>query len=91
MIPFEHLLWIVPFCLAAGMLFSELAGKWNKKTGEINVTEKEDEEPEKERNQMELRAGMGVYRNNDPTFAEQFVNIMNYNGETQKEGDYEER
>lgn len=39
---------------------------------------------------MSLRNGMGVTRCENPTFAEQLVNIMNYSGENQKEGDYEE-
>ena len=40
--------------------------------------------------EMRLRNGMGVTRDRNPSFAEQWVNIMNYNGESQLEGDYEE-
>lgn len=48
------------------------------------------EEPEeKELDPMTLRNDFGVYRGEKPTFAEQWVNIMNYSGENQKEGDYE--
>ncbi len=39
---------------------------------------------------MFLRNGYGVTRDKNPTFAEQWVNIMNYSGESQLEGDYEE-
>ena len=48
------------------------------------------EEPEeKELDPMTLRNDFGVYRGEKPTFAEQWVNIMNYSGENQKEEDYE--
>ncbi|MBQ7874574.1 MAG: hypothetical protein IJ306_05380 [Oscillospiraceae bacterium] len=39
---------------------------------------------------MMLRNGFGVTRDRNPTFAEQYMNILNYNGESQTEGDYEE-
>ena len=39
---------------------------------------------------MSLRNGFYTTRAKDPTFAEQWVNIMNYSGESQTEGDYEE-
>ncbi|MBR5309578.1 MAG: hypothetical protein IKU42_00455 [Oscillospiraceae bacterium] len=39
---------------------------------------------------MILRNGYGVTRDRKPTFAEQWVNIVNYCGESQLEGDYEE-
>ena len=48
------------------------------------------EEPkEEELAPMTLRNGYGVTRCEKPTFAEQWVNIMNYSGENQKEEDYE--
>lgn len=48
------------------------------------------EEPEEEElDPMTLRNDFNVYRGEKPTFAEQWVNIMNYSGENQKEGDYE--
>lgn len=39
---------------------------------------------------MLLRNGYGVTKDRKPTFAEQWVNIINYCGESQLEGDYEE-
>lgn len=55
-------------------------------------TEKEEaplpfeEKPEEEElDPMTLRNDFGVYRGEKPTFAEQWVNIMNYNGKNQKE------
>lgn len=39
---------------------------------------------------LELRNGFGVTREKNPTFAEQWVNILNYSGESQTEVDYEE-
>lgn len=72
-------------CLALGIIIGGAVGYlFGKKE-----TEEEPEKPEEE--PLGLRAGMGVYRNDDPTIAEQFVNIINYNGENQKEGDYEKR
>ena len=37
---------------------------------------------------MSLRNGFGVTKAKDPTFAEQWVNILNYDGRNQKEEDY---
>ena len=45
---------------------------------------------EKEPEMMALRNGFNVTRDKNPTFAEQWVNIMNYSGENQKEENYEE-
>lgn len=92
MIPFEHLLWVVPFCLGVGMLFAEISEKWNRKSGEIKTVRKEPEEQEEdmEIDPMTLRNGYGITKDRNPTFAEQWVNIMNYSGESQLEGDYDE-
>ncbi len=96
MMPFEHLLWVVPLCLGMGMIFSETVGKWNRKTGEIKIVdkyqneEKEDTSENEETDFMTLRNGYGVTKDRNPTFAEQWVNIMNYSGENQLEGDYDE-
>lgn len=95
MIDIINLLWIVPFCLGIGFVFAEIIGSWNRKCGEIRQVEKETEEtvrPEdgEELNPMRLRNGFGVTKDKNPTFAEQWVNIMNYSGENQKEEDYEE-
>ena len=43
------------------------------------------DEEEEELDPMTLRNDFGVYRGEKPTFAEQWVNIMNYNGRNQKE------
>ena len=48
-----------------------------------------EEQEEKELDPMTLRNGYGVTRCEKPTFAEQWVNIMNYSGENQREEDYE--
>ena len=46
------------------------------------------EEPkEEELDPMTLRNYFDVYKGDKPTFAEQWVNIMKWNGENQKEGD----
>ena len=39
---------------------------------------------------FELRNGFGVTKDKTPTFAEQWMNILNYSGERQTEVDYEE-
>ena len=39
---------------------------------------------------LTLRNGYGITKDRNPTFAEQWVNIMNYSGESQLEGDYDE-
>ena len=44
---------------------------------------------EEEPDPMTLRNGFGVTRCEKPTFAEQWVNIMNFDGRNQKEGDNE--
>ena len=49
-----------------------------------NIQETEEYAP------MKLRNGFGITRDKNPTFAEQWVNIMNYNGESQTEENYEE-
>lgn len=95
MIPFEHLLWIVPFCCTMGMIFSETFGEWNRKKVGIKTVKKEEEAPAEEKDnetlmQMSLRNGYGVTKDRNPTFAEQWVNIMNFNGESQREENYEE-
>ena len=53
------------------------------------VIEDQKEQEESELDPMTLRNDFGVYRGDKPTWAEQWVNIINYNGENQKEGDYE--
>ena len=46
------------------------------------------EEPkEEELDPMTLRNDFDVYKGDKPTFAEQWVNILKWNGENQKEGD----
>ena len=96
MIEIWHLLWIAPFCLTLGMIFAETFGAWNRKCGEIKQAESRPEEDRYgyeitvERDPMSLRNGYGVTKDKNPTFAEQWVNIMNFSGESQMEGDYEE-
>ncbi len=45
---------------------------------------------EKATESLALRNGFKVTKDKNPTFAEQWVNIMNYSGENQKEENYEE-
>ena len=48
-----------------------------------------EDKKEEEIGPMTLRNGFGVTRCEKPTFAEQWVNIMNFDGRNQKEGDNE--
>ena len=90
MIEIWNLLWIIPLCFIQGIFFEKRSRKQDyipRNPEEPAFLEKEPEE----RNPMSLRNGYGVTRSKDPTFAEQWVNIMNFSGESQTEGDYEER
>ncbi len=60
----------------------------NKKAEEEAPSAFFDEEKFSER--MALRNGFKVTADKNPTIAEQWVNIMNYSGENQKEENYEE-
>lgn len=77
-----------------GMMGGEILAYRIKRDYGGNPTEEEEIPPlpedEEKPDPMSLRNGMGVTRCENPTFAEQLVNIMNYSGENQKEGDYEE-
>ncbi len=96
MVDILNLLWIVPFCLGLGFVFAEITGKWNRECGEIKQIRKEPEEDENyswipdKKDPMSLRHGYGITKEKDPTFAEQWMNIMNFTGESQTEGNYEE-
>ena len=78
------------FCAGVGMAFSETMLERNRQKARETKIINIEEEPEEELTPMTLRNGMGVTRDEKPTFAEQWVNIMNYNGESQLEEDYEE-
>lgn len=79
--------------VCAGIWFSEQVLEGNrrkaKETKLVEIEPEEEEEPG-ERDPMSLRNGYGVVKDRNPTFAEQWVNIMNFNGESQLEGDYDE-
>lgn len=77
--------------LAAGLGIGYLIFKPKKAEKEKAplVIEDQKEQEESELDPMTLRNDFGVYRGDKPTWAEQWVNIINYNGENQKEGDYE--
>ena len=77
--------------LAAGLGIGYLIFKPKKAEKEKAplVIENQKEQEETELDPLTLRNDFGVYRGDKPTFAEQWVNIMNYNGKNQKEGDYE--
>ena len=93
-----NFIWIVLFCFSTGFVLVKIIGNWKRKSGKIKQIRKEPEGkyPHKDITQEEyenldpmlLRNGMNVTRDEHPTFAEQWVNIMNYNGENQKEEDY---
>ncbi|MBR3935084.1 MAG: hypothetical protein IKJ57_00870 [Oscillospiraceae bacterium] len=57
---------------------------------ETAVKIRENTEEDETIDPMTLRNGYGVTKDRNPTFAEQWVNIMNYSGESQLEGDYDE-
>lgn len=93
------------FGLSVGLIIGETLSEINRKRAEINIREKKNVPEESLRrtddnvsppfdkegkDPMMLRNGFGVTRDRNPTFAEQWVNIMNYSGESQTEGDYEE-
>lgn len=90
------------FCAVIGIAFSETATEENRKKTEKTKIVCPEEEKNEEKISSEsaenffgekdfaLRNGYGVTRDKNPTFAEQWVNIMNYNGESQLEEDYEE-
>lgn len=77
--------------LAAGLGIGYLIFKPKKAEKEKAplVIEDQKEQEESELDPLTLRNDFGVYRGDKPTWAEQWVNIINYNGENQKEGDYE--
>ena len=86
-----NFMWIVPFCLSIGFIFGETSAEWNRKRAEIKESRKEEKYfIVDEKDPVFLRNGFGVTKENNPTFAEQWVNIMNFNGENQKEEDYAE-
>ena len=73
-----------------GFLLGTFWDKRKTETEEAAVIEEDpvlEEEPDLD--PMTLRNDFGVYKGKKPTFAEQWVNIMNYSGENQKEEDYE--
>ena len=72
------------FCFFVGFVFG-------KEKNSEKIEGKEDFfEKEEEQGPMKLRNGFEVTRDKNPTFAEQWVNIMNYRGESQTEENYEE-
>ena len=75
------------FAFLMGIIFDRFISK-KEKPELFEKTEKTKET--EEITPMTLRNGYGVTKDKMPTFAEQWVNIMNYSGESQLEGDYEE-
>ncbi len=75
------------FCFVMGYVFFTVF----EKTGE-NLSEPSEKEERVfiKEDPMELRNGFGVTKDKNPTFAEQWVNIMNFSGESQTEEEYEE-
>ena len=84
----EEKILIIVLSAVLGFVLSELSNLKRKKREEN--PEEEGIPEEKESRQMALRNGFGVTRDKNPTFAEQWVNIMNYCGESQTEDGYEE-
>lgn len=82
------------FAMMLGFMFSDFLKKRKSKKKSDETEEKTEDFyffEEGERNPMLLRNGYGVTRDKNPTFAEQWVNIMNYCGESQTEDGYEEK
>ena len=69
-----------------GFVFARVINKKERPDFSLNPEETKETE---EITSMTLRNGYGVTKDRMPTFAEQWVNIMNYSGESQEE-DYEE-
>lgn len=76
-------------CFAAGIGLGYLFLKKKNEEKPPFETENQNEPEEEKIYPMALRNGYGVTRDKNPTFAEQWVNIMNYSGESQREKDYE--
>mgnify|MGYP003507977970 CR=1 FL=1 len=68
------------------VLFFGLGFLFGKRRPEEKTFENKNAQP----GYLNLRNGFGVTSDKNPTFAEQWVNIMNYSGESQTEVDYEE-
>lgn len=68
------------------VLFFGLGFLFGKNRPEKDFFERE----ETEREIPELRNGFGVTKDKNPSLAEQWINILNYSGESQREADYEE-
>ena len=62
-----------------GLIIGESLSEVNEEKAKIEVTE--EEKPPEIKNK--------VTKTENPTFMEQVINIMNFNGENQKEGKYE--
>lgn len=67
-----------------GRLFEKMLLEKEEIKPEPEITEEKIPDP------MELRNGLGVTKSDKPTFMEQIVNVMNYNGENQKEEAFDE-
>ena len=80
-------LWAVSFCFLSGFLFEK---NFEKKQKQEESKSREIMNEEIDCYPMELRIGFGVTTDKNPTFAELWVNIMKYNGESQTEEVYEE-
>ena len=87
------------FWFLAGFLFSafyeRIAGRKKKESEKVlnpsSAADTVTPSPQGEGlDPMSLRNGYGVTKDKNPTFAEQWVNIMNYDGRNQKEEDYGE-
>lgn len=77
---------LLPAAFFSGILFGKnFYGRGDSSGKEEKALPKKEENPE-----MVLRNGLGVTRDRNPSFAEQIVNVLNYCGEDQTEGDYEE-
>ena len=90
MVDILNFMWVIPFCLCVGFVFGETSAEWNRKKAEIKETRKEEYFFVDEKDPIMLRNGFGITRDDFPSIAEQWVNMMNFNGENQKEEDYAE-
>lgn len=76
--------------LIEAVLFFVLGFLFGKKDSSGKEREKEIVPKEEEKEIFSFPNSFSVTRTKNPTAAEQWINIMNYCGESQTEGDYEE-
>ena len=82
----EEILVLLIVFAAAGFVLGKIPKKEKAEEEAPSAFFDEEKAPE----MLTLRSGFNVTKDKKPTLAEQWVNIMNYSGENQKEENYEE-